>query len=96
MEFKEFREFDNPERADYDIISSLKEKGSKGRNEVKTLTKEAAAFTELYFDLRVPESFELEPFGITERELEHPTKETIEKLKRYAESFQKINTHKSG
>ena len=49
----------------------------------------------LFFDLGVPESFELEPFGITERELEHTTKETIEKLKRYAESLQEINTHKS-
>ena len=52
-------------------------------------------FTELYFDLGAPELFELEPYGITESDFESPTKETIEKLKRYAENFQITYTHKS-
>lgn len=95
MEFREFSEFDDPESADYDIISSLRENETAKENKHTVLTKEQKMFTELYFDLGAPELFELESFGITESDFEYPTKETIEKLKRYAENFQTTYTHKS-
>ena len=52
------------------------------------------AFDELYFDLGCPEDFELEPFGITLKEFDNPTRETIEKLRKYAESLNEEKFYK--
>lgn len=95
MSFKEFSEFENPESADYDINSSIKNVTVDDRSGYKSPSKEEKEFLELYFNLGCPELFELEPFGLTEQEFSHPTSETIKKLKKYAESYQEINTHKS-
>lgn len=87
LHFKEFSEYQNPEEADYDIKSSLKEEEKKSTAKLTNNNKYRKAFDELYFDLGCPEDFELEPFGITLKEFDNPTKETIEKLRKYAESL---------
>lgn len=40
MEFREFSEFDDPESADYDIISSLRENETAKENKHAVLTRE--------------------------------------------------------
>lgn len=84
MEFKEFTEYPNPESADYDIKSSLNNNETNVNDDEKVSNKYLKIYNQLYFFLGCPEDFELAPFGITEDELDHPTKETIKKLRNYA------------
>lgn len=39
----------------------------------------------------MPEDYELEPFGITEKELCNPTKQTLAKLREYAKTMNNEN-----
>lgn len=86
-----FKEFSNPEGAGYDIKSSLEEDDEKNtqsnyqtkRNPIQK------AFSELLWDLGFPETYELEPYGITEEEYDNPTIDSLNKLKNYASDLEK-------
>jgi hypothetical protein len=69
MEFKEFSEFGNPEKQDYDITSSY----------------DNPYQDELFELIGILEDSEYdhieELYGITEEEYMHPTSDTIEKVK---------------
>ena len=88
MEFKEFSEYSNPEKTDYDIKSSIQteSKPNETINQPRNIYKQV--FTRLYVELGCPEYEELEEFGITLQEIDQPTKETFQKLKRYAKKYQ--------
>lgn len=79
----EFKEFTNPEESDYDL-KSLVENISNDEIEVSDIQRQ---FYELLIDLGMPEIDELIPFGITEKEYNCPTKQTLIKLKKYAENY---------
>lgn len=80
-----FKEFSNPEEADYDINSVYEEE--KPLEEPSKFNKVETAFQELLFELGVPEVYELEPYGITEKEYEYPTLDTLRKLQVYAKEM---------
>ena len=88
MEFKEFSEYPNPEESDYDIKSSHLEERltTETTNNLRNIYKEV--FSRLYVELGCPEYEELEEFGITLQEIDKPTKETFQKLTRYAQKYQ--------
>lgn len=96
-----FREFPNPESADYDILPLNPEDADYDirmsypetyDDEVKPKEKRdkvKEAFTQLWFDLGLPELYELEPYGITEAEFYKPSMDTLNKLKRYQMDMEK-------
>ena len=88
-----FKEFLNPEEADYDIKSSQKEKDNNKSNyqigSSKNKVKEV--FNELICDLGFPEIDELVPYGITEEEYDNPTIDALNKLRNYASTLEKQN-----
>lgn len=92
MEFREYKEFTNPEQKDYDLLGehTIKEEP------VKELTKFEKAFHELYFFLGCPELFELAPYGFTEKDLDHPTKSSFEALRQYALDYGFIKDNGKG
>ena len=79
---KEFSEFENPEKKDYDLTSN---------DGVIQISKIQHDFLNLWIDLGMPEDYELEPFGITEKELCNPTKQTLAKLREYAKTMNDKN-----
>lgn len=94
-----FREFPNPESADYDIINPEREDydirmsyREADADEVvfqEKRDKVKEAFNELWCDLGLPELYELEPYGITEAEFYKPSVDTLNKLKRYQMDMEK-------
>lgn len=94
-----FREFPNPESADYDIINpesadydirmSYRETDDAEVVSQEKRDKVKEAFTQLWFDLGLPELYELEPYGITEAEFYKPSVDTLNKLKRYQMDMEK-------
>ena len=88
MEFKEFSEYSKPEESDYDIKSSLQAERhtTETKSNPRNIRKEV--FSRLYVELGCPEYEELEAFGITLQEIDKPTKETFQKLKKYAQKYQ--------
>ena len=79
---KEFSEFENPEKKDYDLTSN------DGEIQISKIQHD---FLNLWIDLGMPEDYELEPFGITEKELCNPTKQTLAKLREYAKTMNDKN-----
>lgn len=84
-----FKEFSNPEEADYDINTAYEEE--KPLEKSRKSSKVETAFQELLFELGVPEVYELEPYGITEKEYEYPTLDTLRKLQEYAKDMDTKN-----
>lgn len=94
-----FREFPNPESADYDIINpesadydirmSYRETDDAEVVSQEKRNKIEEAFTELWFDLGLPELYELEPYGITEADFDKPSVDTLNNLKRYQMDMEK-------
>lgn len=78
----EFKEFSNPSGKDYDIISSLKEKNEKEKNEESKLSY----FTTLWFDSGMPEYEEL---GLTEAEFNEGGEVALKALKEYIQTSDK-------
>ena len=81
MKFKEFSEFDNPERQDYDINRVSVEK----RNDELNQMIENDYDEQLIDLIGIVEDIDEEDFenvyGITVEEYNHPTAETIRKVK---------------
>lgn len=92
MEFREYKEFTNPEQKDYDLLGehTIKEEP------VKELTKFEKAFHELYFFLGCPEDYELAPYGITDEDFTNPSKKSFEALRKYAIDYNLINDNPKG
>ena len=58
-------------------------------NDEIAISNHEKIFLDLWLELGCPEDYELEPFGISEKEIAKPNKETIQKLKNYACSLNK-------
>lgn len=90
MVFREFSEFSNPEEADYDITSSLRE--DEEEEDTANIEKNNAYIMQLWDLIGILEDVEEEDlirmYGITEYEYFHPTAETIKKVS------QRINSEK--
>ena len=89
----EFKEFENPEEKDYDIKSNNQIIKNISNDEIE-ISKSQKEFLDLWIDLGMPEIYELEPFGINEKEFENPTKQTLIKLKMYAKKYKEEKTIK--
>lgn len=87
---KEFSEFENPEKKDYDLTSNDGVIKSINDGEIQ-ISKIQHDFLNLWIDLGMPEDYELEPFGITEKELCNPTKQTLAKLREYEKTMNDKN-----
>lgn len=90
----EFKEFSNPEEIDYDINASLKEEDRNSTLNYRTKSSKnpvKEAFNELICVLGFPEIYELEPYGITEKEYDNPTIDALKKLRNYAKDMEKSN-----
>ena len=81
MEFKEFGEYTNPEKKDYDISSSLYGYPSNKRSEQDEIESDFYSIV-WYENVTDEELTKLlqEEWGLTLQEYLHPTKETLKKV----------------
>lgn len=87
MEFREFNEYDNPESADYDINSSLKEQ--KSDNYSEQIIDLIGIIEDI--DYISDEEF-MNQYGILKYEYLNPTADTIRKAKAKIASQQQNKT----
>ena len=77
--FNEFKEFRNPEEMDYDLKNNSEMKVESGNNEKRKYVEELVDM------LGFLEDGQWVNYGLTEEEYINPTKETVEKIKKYLE-----------
>lgn len=86
--FSEFKEYDNPERADYDLKINADKESSTKKNTISPKEKCIRQIIDLVGFL---EDGEWINYGITEEEYLNPTAEVVNKIKSELTSNEKDN-----
>ena len=87
-----FKEFSNPESADYDITSSLRISNSEEKSINKKKEQQNKILMEIADLIGFFEDDEYLKYGITKEESLNPTIDTLKKIKETLKSINKPNT----